>query len=144
MIISKLNSEYTEAIHNVDKTCFSRPWSTDTIGTLLQSDTACVFGAFEGDKLVGYVALEWVLDEGSLTNLAVIPDYRRKGIAEALVNELILHTESLKLQFVTLEVRVSNIPAIGLYQKLGFEQVGVRPKYYSSPCEDALLMTRYL
>lgn len=143
MIIKKLTVEHAEAINRVDISSFTKPWSIDTVKTLLNSDSACVFGAFDGEQLIGYIALEWVLDEGSLTNLAVMPEYRRQGIAEALVHELLSNASSLKLQFVTLEVRVSNLPAIGLYQKLSFQQVGKRPAYYSAPCEDALLMTRY-
>lgn len=144
MKIQKLTAEHTDAVHRVLSGCFQNPWSADTVKALMNSENACCFGAFEDDTLVGYIALEWVLDEGSLTDLAVLPQYRRRGLAEALTEELIKEAQRRNLQFVTLEVRVSNTPAVNLYKKLQFQEVGKRPNYYSSPKEDALLMTRYL
>ncbi|MBQ4105696.1 MAG: ribosomal protein S18-alanine N-acetyltransferase [Clostridia bacterium] len=144
MFVKKLSSDYVSDILRIDSECFSNPWSEDTVSSLLKNSNACVFGALEGDLLIGYVALEWVLDEGSLTNLAVLPEFRRNGVAESLLQELLAFAESNSLQFVTLEVRASNIPAMSLYRKLGFKEVGKRLRYYSSPIEDALLMTKYL
>lgn len=144
MNIINLNAEYTKAIYRVEESCFQSPWSEQSIENLTKSDNALCLGCFEDDTLAGYIALEWVLDEGSLTNLAVSPDYRRRGIAEALTKALLQEAEKLNLQFVTLEVRVSNTPASNLYRKMGFEEVGVRKGYYSNPREDALLMTKYL
>lgn len=144
MTIVKLNAEHTKAIHRVEESCFQSPWSEQSIENLTKSDNALCLGYFEDDTLAGYIALEWVLDEGSLTNLAVSPAYRRRGIAEALTKALLQEAEKLNLQFVTLEVRVSNTPASNLYRKMGFEEVGIRKGYYSNPREDALLMTKYL
>lgn len=144
MFVKKLSSDDVSDILRIDSECFTNPWSEDTVSSLLKNSNACVFGALEGDLLIGYVALEWVLDEGSLTNLAVLPEFRRNGVAESLLQELLAFAESNNLQFVTLEVRASNIPAMSLYRKLGFKEVGKRPRYYSSPVEDALLMTKYL
>lgn len=143
MTISKLTAEHVNAIHRVEESCFQSPWSENTIEALLNSNNAQCFGYFEDDVLVGYIALEWVLDEGSLTNLAVLPAFRRRGIAEKLTVALIEEAQRLNLQLVTLEVRVSNTPASNLYRKMGFEEVGVRRGYYSNPREDALLMTKY-
>ncbi len=144
MTIIKLNEEHIKAIHGIEESCFQSPWSENTIEALIKSEKAQCFGCFEEDTLVGYVALEWVLDEGSLTNLAVLPQYRRKGIAEKLTNALLEEARQRALQFVTLEVRVTNTPASNLYRKIGFDEVGVRKGYYSNPREDALLMTKYL
>ncbi len=144
MEIKKLTTEHTLGVHRVLCDAFENPWSTDTVNTLLQSDKAVCFGAFEGDELVGYAALEWVLDEGSLTDIAVLKNQRGQGIGKLLMNELVKAAMEQKLQFVTLEVRESNIPAISLYKSYGFEDVGKRPRYYSSPTEDAVLMTKYL
>ncbi len=144
MTIIKLNEEHIKAIHSIEESCFASPWSENTIEALIKSDNAQCFGCLEDDTLVGYVALEWVLDEGSLTNLAVLPTYRRRGIAEALTTALIEEAVKRNLQFVLLEVRVTNTPASNLYRKMGFEEVGVRRGYYSNPREDALLMTKYL
>ena len=85
--------------------------------------------------------MEYVLDEGGITNVAVFPVHRRQGIADALLNELLRRAKGLGLATVTLEVRETNAPAIALYQKTGFVPVGRRKNYYTSPTEDAILMT---
>jgi len=144
MEITKLTTEYAEDVFSVLSESFSNPWSVDTIKTLLVSDTAVCFGAFEDQRLLGYTALEWVLDEGSLTDIAVLPMERKKGIANLLMEVLIKEAKNRDLQFVTLEVRVGNTPAVNLYEKFGFETIGKRPRYYKDPVEDALLMTKYL
>ena len=84
-----------------------------------------------------------LLDEGYITNVAVFPSCRRQGVAEALLHELLHRADEKKLAFVTLEVRASNAPAIALYEKNGFQPVGVRKNYYSAPTEDGVLMTNY-
>lgn len=144
MIISELYAEHIGEIHKVEASAFESPWSEKTIEALINNECAKCFGCFVEGVLVGYIALEWVLDEGSLTNLAVMPSYRRQGIAEALTLKLLDFAKEKALQFVTLEVRVTNTPASNLYRKTGFQDVGVRKNYYSNPREDALLMTKYL
>lgn len=139
-----LKTEHSSAIYNILSRSFSNPWSVDTINTLLLSDNAVCFGVFEGDTLAGYLALEWVLDEGSLSDIAVLPEYRQKGIAKILMQSLFAEAQKRNLQFITLEVREGNNPAINLYQKFGFEAVGKRPGYYKDPAEDAILMTKNL
>lgn len=142
MEIRKLNTDHAAQVHRILSASFSNPWSLETVGTLLRSDKATCFGAFDGDLMTGYAALEWVLDEGSLTDIAVLPEYRGRGIARLLMNVLIDEAQERRLQFVLLEVRESNTAAINLYRSFGFEQVGRRKKYYSDPCEDGLLMTK--
>lgn len=142
MEIKKLTAAHAQGVYEILSASFSNPWSVETITSLLQSDKGVCYGAFEGETLAGYVALEWVLDEGSLTDIAVLPNFRRKGIAKLLMNELVAKARTMKLQFVTLEVRQSNTPAIKLYESYGFERVGKRPSYYRDPVEDAILMTK--
>lgn len=142
MEIKELTIAHAQAVYDVLSASFSSPWSVETITALLQSENAVCFGAFEGEALVGYAALEWVLDEGSLTDIAVLPTFRRKGISKLLMSELVAKAQIKKLQFVTLEVRQSNTPAISLYESYGFERVGKRPSYYRNPVEDAILMTK--
>lgn len=144
MEIKRLTTEYGQQVYKVLCDAFENPWSVDTVNFLLESDCAICFGAFEGGALVGYAALEWVFDEGSLTDIAVLMDFRGKGIAKLLMNELIKAAKEQSLSFVTLEVRESNVPAVSLYRRFGFEDVGKRPRYYKNPTEDALLMTKYL
>ena len=89
----------------------------------------------------GYLGMEFVLDEGSITNVAVFPGCRRQGVADALVTGLLHRAAAIGLATVTLEVRQSNAPAIALYHKHGFVPVGRRNNYNTSPTADAILMT---
>ena len=142
MEIKKLKAVDAEATFAIMKESFSTTWSQQAIESLINSQDAVCLGSFEGDVLQGYAFLECVLDEGSLTDIAVSPDFRRRGISQALMEALLKEAEDRNLAFVTLEVRASNTPAINLYRKNGFEDVGVRPSYYTAPTEDALLMTK--
>ena len=128
-------------IAEIERQCFATPWSDEQIR---QSDDSTVFFlAKVEDKTVGYGGMYTVLDEGYVTNIGVLPDYRRKGIGAKIVNSLIDYSKENSLAFLSLEVRVSNIPAISLYKSFGFKEVGVRKNFYSNPKEDALIMTRY-
>lgn len=144
MEIIKLETEHAQDVYDILASSFSNPWSLDTVRDLLSCKYASCFGALSEDKLVGYACLEWVLDEGSLTDIAVKPEYRGRGFAKALMNELVNDAVKRDMQFVTLEVRESNISALSLYRSFGFEDVGKRPRYYKDPVEDALLLTKYL
>ena len=99
--------------------------------------------AFENEKPIGYVGLSVVFDEGYMGNLAVIEEYRRKGVGRMLMKELICECKKLSLAFATLEVRDSNTPAVSLYKSLGFDEVGRRKNYYKEPLEDAILLTKF-
>lgn len=142
MEIRKLEIQDAFDTFGVMKESFSTPWSKEAIENLILSENAVCLGSFEGEVLTGYAFLECVLDEGSLTDIAVHPDYRRRGISQALMEALLKEAKGRNLAFVTLEVRASNTPAINLYRKNGFEDVGRRPSYYTAPTEDALLMTK--
>ena len=125
-------------ILEIERACFSDPWTLP----ILQSQLAHVFiAALEGETVVGYAGLTHVLDEGSVTNVAVAPEWRRQGVADALLLELERRARTLALAFLTLEVRSGNAPAIALYEKHGYKVVGRRKNYYEKPVEDALLMT---
>ena len=95
-------------------------------------------------KGIVFLCMMYVLDEGYISNVAVSPAYRRQGIADKLISQLLKSAEDKELTFVTLEVRQSNIPAISLYEKNGFIKVGQRKNYYDLPKEDAILMTKFL
>lgn len=125
----------------IEKHCFATPWSVQQVKS--SGDTTVFFTANEDGKVVGYAGMYTVLDEGYVTNIGVLPDHRKKGIGKALTNQLIDYSVSQKLAFLSLEVRVSNTPAINLYTSLGFKEVGKRKNFYSNPKEDALIMTRY-
>jgi len=129
-------------IADLEKLCFSDPWSEAAIRPELENPLSCWIVAMEADRLVGYVGSQSVLGWADMMNLAVHPDYRRMGIGECLVEELIKRLMEQKVTCLTLEVRASNAPAISLYTKMGFVQVGRRPNYYYHPKEDALILRK--
>ena len=131
-------------LEELETACFSVPWTRDQLASQLPDDQHCFLAAVENDAVLGYVGMMYILDEGYISNVAVAPGQRRKGIGDALLNELMKRAEEYGLAFVTLEVRESNDPAIALYEKHGFQRVGLRKKYYDSPKEDAILMTKFL
>lgn len=132
-----------DSIENIEQTCFSMPWTRQQLQSQL-TDSTHVFLAAEVDGAVaGYVGMMYILDEGYIANVAVAPEYRRRGIADALIAALCARCAQLGLAFVTLEVRHSNAAAIALYEKHGFAVVGERRGYYERPREDALLMTKF-
>ena len=144
MMIENMTSAHVGQIVQLEKLCFSDPWSEKSIATELDCRLSCWLVALEGDQVIGYVGSQTVIDESDMMNIAVHPDYRRQGVAEALVDSL---SDALRLRgskALTLEVRASNEPAIRLYEKLGFMQVGRRPNYYRNPKEDALILRKAL
>lgn len=125
----------------LERACFSHPWTEQALAEDLDNELLTLLAAVgEDGTLLGYGEVRTVLDEGTLERIAVAPQFRRHGAAEALLRRF-LDDGRGKLAFLTLEVRAGNAPAIGLYEKLGFEVVGRRRSYYREEGEDALLMT---
>ena len=142
--IVPMKTEHLDAVAELERSCFTVPWSRNALAEELDNALSAFLVALdENDRVVGYAGLQVVLDEGYITNVAVFPSCRRQGVAEALLHELLHRADEKKLAFVTLEVRASNAPAIALYEKNGFQPVGVRKNYYSAPTEDGVLMTNY-
>lgn len=131
-------------VERLEQRCFSVPWTEAQLRAQLPDDRHVFLVAERGGEVLGYVGLMHVLDEGYISNVAVSPDCRRQGIGAALIAELTRRAERLELSFLTLEARASNAPAIRLYEKMGFRQVGRRKRYYQRPEEDAVLMTLFL
>ncbi|MDY5595332.1 MAG: ribosomal protein S18-alanine N-acetyltransferase [Oscillospiraceae bacterium] len=131
-------------VERLEQRCFSVPWTEAQLRAQLPDDRHVFLVAERGDEVLGYVGLMHVLDEGYISNVAVSPDCRRQGIGAALIAELTRRAGRLELAFLTLEARASNAPAIRLYEKMGFRQVGRRKRYYQRPEEDAVLMTLFL
>lgn len=121
---------------------FSMPWSENSICGELKNPLSLWVVALKDGEVVGYVGSQIVPDEADMMNLAVEETYRRKGIAEGLVNALVSQLQVRGVVSLTLEVRASNAPAIALYNKMGFFQVGRRPNYYQKPREDALILRK--
>jgi ribosomal-protein-alanine N-acetyltransferase len=122
--------------------CFADPWSEKSVASELTNPLSLWLVAMDGERLAGYVGSQSVLGESDMMNVAVHPDYRRKGIAEALCNALIEALKKKENHCLTLEVRASNEPAKVLYEKLGFIQVGLRKNYYRNPKEDACILRK--
>lgn len=144
MIIRKMKLEDVPQVAAIERLCFSAPWNENMIISSWESRLSCWLIAEIDGCVAGYVGSEAVLDSADMMNIAVAPEYRKRGIAEALIKVLVEHLQQRDILFLLLEVRVSNAPAIALYNKLCFEQVGRRPKYYTNPREDALILRKEL
>ena len=142
MIIETMKSAHVAQIAELEKICFSDPWSEKSIASELNNELAFWLTAIEGNHVAGYIGSQTVLDETDMMNVAVHPVFRRKGIAEALVNALVEALKTKGSRCLTLEVRASNVPAITLYEKLGFSEIGRRKNYYRNPREDALILRK--
>jgi len=125
----------------IERECFAHPLEETQIRSLLGDGKNIFLAAREGGLLTGSVWVQTVLDEGYIGNVAVRPAFRRRGLADALLNALHGLGRERGLSFLTLEVRAGNAPAIALYEKNGYTRVGRRPGYYDHPKEDAILMT---
>ncbi len=141
IIIEKMGESHITEIGRLEKECFSTPWSENSLREELKNEYARFFVAVINGNVAGYIGAHNILGEVYITNVAVFPDYRRKGVGETLIKKLIDVTFSENADFITLEVRNSNEGAIKLYTKMGFEEVGKRKNFYENPREDALLMT---
>jgi ribosomal-protein-alanine N-acetyltransferase len=142
MEILKMNETHVPGIAEIERLCFSDPWSENSIAGELTSRLSHWLVAVEGEQVLGYIGSQSVLGQSDMMNVAVHPDHRRQGIAEALILALSADLMALGNNCLTLEVRASNAPAISLYEKLGFDRVGRRPNYYRHPKEDALIMRK--
>lgn len=125
----------------IERACFSHPWTAALLEQELYNDMlSLVVAEGEDGTVLGYGEVRAVLDEGTLERIAVAPQYRRQGVAEAILRAFLRFGQA-HLAFLTLEVRETNAPAIALYEKLGFQEVGRRKNYYRELHEDAILMT---
>ena len=142
MRMEPMNASHVSQIAQLEKQCFSDPWSEKSIASELDNPLSLWLVAVEAGEVVGYVGSQTVLGETDMMNLAVAPEARRQGTGRALVLALVEALTEKGSRSLMLEVRVSNIPAQKLYESLGFSQVGRRPKYYSNPREDALILRK--
>ena len=130
------------AIEAIEQKAYPTPWSRSMFASELAKPTSICLGAFEGQELVGYVINSRYVDAWHVMNVAVDPEHQRRGVASALLERLFEVTHDDERRGYTLEVRVSNEEAIGLYERLGFEPRGIRRGYYTDNREDALIMWR--
>ena len=137
-----MNESHVSQVAELEKLCFSDPWSERSVASELTNPYSYWFVAVDGERVAGYVGSQTAIDEADMMNIAVHPDFRRLGIAERLVTLLCDELAAKNVHALMLEVRASNEPAKALYEKLGFTQVGRRPNYYRNPKEDALILRK--
>lgn len=142
ILIDHMTLEDVSGVAVIEEECFTKPWSYQAFLSELSNTNAVTFVAIIEQEVVGFINAHFTLDEGYINNIAVTLTHRRKNIADMLIEKVISHGQSKELKFLTLEVRISNIPAIALYKKHGFVEVGMRKNFYEEPIEDAILMTR--
>lgn len=141
---TELTAEHLTAVALLEQQCFAEPWSEAALSLLCrEGGVGVVIPDESGTTAKAYGGMTVVLDEGSITNIAVRPDLRRQGLGRAVVEALLERSRALGVTDVYLEVRVSNEAAISLYRSLGFAVVGTRKNFYKQPTEHAYTMHRH-
>ena len=142
MELRLMRSEDISQLAELEKICFHDPWSVSAFSYELNNPLSLWLVAADGDVVAGYVGSQTVMGESDMMNIAVSPNYRRQGLAQQLIVKLVEMLCQRQSHSLTLEVRKSNLPAISLYKKLDFIQIGCRPNYYRNPKEDAFIMRK--
>jgi ribosomal-protein-alanine N-acetyltransferase len=141
--LRSLRAQDLDAVEVIERVSYPTPWSRAMFAAELQKPSSLALGAYgESGELVGYAIVSRYVDAWHLMNIAVVPEFRRRGIARSLLERLFEVTAADLRRGYTLEVRVSNADAIRLYERLGFEARGIRRGYYTDNREDALIMWR--
>ena len=143
MEIIRMNESHVASVAAIEKECFGRDaWSEKSVAGELTNALALWLVAVEGEIVAGYVGSQTVCNETDMMNVAVTADFRRRGIGEQLVTALVEELKAIDSHCLTLEVRASNTSAQAMYEKLGFAEIGRRPRYYQNPKEDALILRK--
>ena len=143
--IERMQASHTVQIAALEQANFSAPWDEASIRGELDNPLALWLAAVdENGTVLGYVGSQSCFGDADILNVCVAPEARRRGLAEALMTELERRLIPKGVEKITLEVRTSNEPAIRLYEKLGYSQVGTRKNYYEKPREDALILQKQL
>lgn len=140
--LRKLTIDDLKDILEIEEKCFSVPWSKEAFESEINHKFTYYCCIEINKKVIGYAGLWKIIDEGHITNIAVLPMYRKKGYGNNLIKNLINYCNKNSIVSMTLEVRESNEAAINLYRKNGFEIAGIRPNYYTKPVENAAIMWR--
>ena len=141
--IVPMTADHLEQVAELERICFSTPWSRNMLAEELDNLLSAFLVALDDSgRVVGYAGLQVILDEGYITNIAVRPECRRRGVAAKLLQVFLDFGQANRLSFLTLEVRASNYDAIALYGSRGFRSMGRRKNYYEHPREDAIIMTK--
>ncbi|MFR6085877.1 MAG: ribosomal protein S18-alanine N-acetyltransferase [Oscillospiraceae bacterium] len=141
--IVPMNADHLESLERLERICFSRPWSRKMLAEGWKTSASPFWWRRTPSPTTCWAMPgAGIADEGYITNVAVFPEQRRRGIAGQLLQVFLNFAEANHLAFLTLEVRPSNAAAIALYQGFGFQEAGRRKNYYDLPKEDALILTR--
>jgi ribosomal-protein-alanine N-acetyltransferase len=124
----------------IENLSFSTPWSDTAFINEIHKPYSLTKVAVLEDKIIGYICVNNIVDEGHFLNLAVHPDFRRRGIAKTLAEKVLKELRENSCRYIYLEVRVSNFEARKFYEHLGFRVMGMRKNYYTLPAEDAIVM----
>jgi len=138
--IDQMKLEDLEQIITIEQVCFPTAWPRQVFEMELKSPRSYTRVSKMGEKVIGYVVAWTVYDEGHILNIAVLPEFRRMGIGEDLMRDCLDYFSRRRAKYALLEVRISNIGAMKLYEKLGFRSIGIRRGYYNDTGEDAIVM----
>lgn len=140
--LEKMNECHITQIAELEKECFSEPWSENALREELENKNSHFLVA-QSEKVAGYIGVQEICGEAYITNVAVFKEFRKAGVGRALLKAACDGAKSRNCGFITLEVRESNLPAIALYESEGFEKAGIRKNFYSSPTENGIIYTKY-
>ena len=138
-VIEKICERHVDALWEIEKECFSEPWSRNALLDVISNQYAVYLVAVCDGVVAGYVGMYTSFEVGAINNIAVSEKFRRRGVAKQLLCALIEHSRKSGMTTLTLEVRMSNLAAISLYESFGFTLCGQRRGFYKKPLEDALI-----
>ncbi|MCH5339504.1 MAG: ribosomal protein S18-alanine N-acetyltransferase [Acetatifactor sp.] len=142
IVVRELREGDIPELARIEAASFSMPWSADAFRDLLDRPYCTYFVALADGQIAGCCGYTDICHEANIDNVVVAPGYRNLGIAQALLQRLMEHGRTSGIEVYTLEVRVSNLAAIHIYEKFGFKSEGIRPGFYEKPVEDAIIMWR--
>ena len=140
VVIRNMTADDAEETAAIERACFAMPWSREAFWGEIKNDNTLYLVATAKDKVVGYMGAWLLQGEAQITNIAVHPEYRRRGIGEKILREFVKSIKQRDVTAMTLEVRPSNVAALALYTKFGFKDYGRRKGYYLDNGEDAIIM----
>ena len=140
--IERMTDGNVEDVSCIERECFSSPWSLASLKNEIANPIAVFYVARIGGETAGYAGMHRVIDEGYITNIAVLPQYRRRGVARSMLENYFHYAKEYDLRMITLEVRESNAGARVFYEKMGFRIEGRRKNFYMKPVENGIIMTR--
>jgi len=143
ILITCFSKEHIKPVAEIESICFSSPWSDNSLENELQNPISFFVVALINENVAGYGSFRNICGLGFINNIATHPSFRKLGVASAIMECLEENAKSHDVEYLTLEVRQSNVPAIALYEKFGFINLGIRKNFYTKPEENALILTKY-